>query len=97
MSRWPLQGSSSAAADLGNMSSSPGSDPRNEAALQNLHEPNDIHIMFYNPGVKDNQVQTAKLYKNWILDKLRKDVQSAILKYSADIIALSELGRIEFG
>ena len=89
--------SSSAAADLGNMSSSPGSDPRNEAVLQNLHEPKDIRIIFYNPGVKESQVQTAQLYKNWILDKLRNDVQAAILKYSADIIALSELGRIERG
>ena len=82
---------------LGNMSSSSGSDSRNEAVLKNLHEAKDINVMFYNVGIKDDQVKTPTLYENWILGKLRNDVQKSILLYSADIIAISELGRIEFG
>jgi hypothetical protein len=53
--------------------------------------------MFYNPGIVKSQVHTAKLYKKWILDKLRKDVVQAILVYKADIIALSELGEVNIG
>ena len=79
------------------MSSSSGSDSRNEAVLKNLHEAKDINIMFYNVGIKDEQVKTPTLYEKWILGKLRNDVQKSILLYSADIIAICELGRIEFG
>ena len=68
-----------------------------KAALQSLRRPPDVHIVFYNPGIQDSQVQSSKLYNQWILRKLRVDIVKAIIEHKADIIALSELGEITIG
>ena len=68
-----------------------------KAALQSLRRPPDVHIVFYNPGIQDSQVQSSKLYNQWILRKLRVDIVKAIIDHKADIIALSELGRVNTG
>ena len=68
-----------------------------KAALQNLRRPPDVHIVFYNPGIQDSQVQSSKLYNQWILRKLRVDIVKAIIEHKADIIALSELGVVNTG
>ena len=68
-----------------------------KAALQNLRIHPDVHTVFYNPGIQVSQVQTERLYNKWILKALRKDLVTAIFKHKADIIALSELGRVNTG
>ena len=40
--------------------------PSSAAALEN---PPDVHIVFYNPGIKDTQVHTEKAYDAWISNK----------------------------
>ena len=91
--------SSSAQAGLQN----PGSSSSAQAVLQNpssppvLQEPPKIHIVMYNPGIQETQVQCAVTYTKWITGKLKKDVTAAILKHDADMIVLCELGGIAEG
>ena len=68
--------------------------PSSAAALEN---PPDVHIVFYNVGMKTTQVNTENAYKKWIRRKLRSDVRKAVVEQDAHIIALCELGGIEEG
>ena len=68
-----------------------------KAALQNLRRPPDVHIVFYNPGIQDTQVQLWKLYNHWLLRKLRIDIVEALFQHKADISALSELVVVNTG
>ena len=70
-----------------------------QAVLQtpSLQQPPVVHIVMYNPGIQDSQVQTKELYTKWITYGLKVDVTAAIVEHNADIIMLCELGGIAEG
>ena len=74
-----------------------------QAVLQNpssqpvLQEPPIIHIVMYNPGIQQTQVQSEALFTRWIIGQLKADVTATIMKHDADIIGLCELGGIAEG
>ena len=67
------------------------------AARVPRQKPPDVGIVFYNTGIHKTQVGSERLYRHWIMGKLRSDVHVAVLMHNADIIALSELGGLEEG
>ena len=67
------------------------------AARVPRQKPPDVRIVFYNVGIHKSQVESEWLYDNWIKGKLRSAVHTAVFQHDADIIALSELGRLEEG